>query len=209
MSLIVGNFTGHFQKIYSNVGFWVFCYFFSLYLKRYSPSILKKKYLLAGIFSLCWLFIVVLYTLKYLFPGTPVITYLLSVSTSHTSIPCIIGGYSLFFIFKDIKLPYIPIINTIAKTTFGILMIHDHNFFRAPLWNQIIKTSDWFYSDFFVFRVIGAVLCIFIAASIIDLIRINLFEKNIFRIKKLQKIFSNIDKILQTNNPILERIRSE
>lgn len=209
LALVMGNFTGHFQKIYSNIGFWIFCYFLSLYLKKYSPGILKKKYLLVILFSICWMFIVGLYVLKYLNVGMPIVTYLISISTSHTSIPCIIGGYSLFFIFKDIKLPYMPVINTFAKTTFGILMIHDHNFFRAPLWNEIIKTSEWYYSKFFVFRVGVAVFFIFFVAAGIDLIRIYLLERNIFRIRRLQELFKRIDDGLKMDNHTMRREESE
>ncbi len=196
---VMGNLTGHFQKIFCNVGFWIFCYFLSLYLKKYSPKIVNKKIYLILLFIMCWMFIVILYVLKYLYPGTFIINYFITISTSHTSIPCIIGGYSLFFIFKGIKLPYIPLVNIFAKTTFGILMIHDHNFFRAPLWNQIIKTSEWYYSRFFVFRVGAVVAFIFFAAAVIDLLRIYLLEKNLFRINKLQEIFKKMDEVLRTS----------
>lgn len=194
-SLIIGNYTMHFQKIYSNVGFWIFCYFLSLYLKKYPPAFLTRQSILIFIFVSCWLVLVGLYAGKALYPNNEFIKYLFSISTSHTAVVCIIGGYSLFFIFKNIKLPYCSVVNLFAKTTFAVLMIHDHNFFRTPLWQQVIKAPEWWYSRYYPVRVLLTVLFIFFICALFDLLRIYLLERNIFKSNKLKQVFAKIDSV--------------
>lgn len=84
---------------------------------------------------------------KTLWPENALIKYLLAISLSHTAIVAIVGGYALFFLFKGMKIRYSPVINTMARTTFEILMIHDRNFFRSVLWKGIIRAA-WYYSRF-------------------------------------------------------------
>lgn len=199
-SLVVGNYTEHFQKIYCNVGFWIFCYFLIYYLKKYPPAILSKQVLLVLLFVCVWLTIVVLWIGKALYPDNIVIKYLLSISSSHTGILFIIGGFALFFAFKNIKISYSFIVNTLAKTTFGVLLIHDHNFFRTPLWDQIIKAPDWWYSQLYPIRIGMTVLFIFCTCAAIDLVRIHVLEKNLFRSKKLQRLFNKIDSVYNMQN---------
>lgn len=103
-SLIIGNFVKHFQKIYDNIGFFILCYFLVLYIKRYFSDLQTKKFFWLMLFIISWMFYVFLYVIHFVYPDNNMINFLISISTSHTSIPCMIGGFSLFFYFKNIRI---------------------------------------------------------------------------------------------------------
>lgn len=199
LSQIIQTFTQHNQKLYSNVGLFIFCYFLSLYLKKYPFKILNSKLILFVILSICWLIISGVYSLIYLYPDNKMMHVALQLINSQYTINCIVAGYAMFFIFKNIKLGDTRIVNRLAKSTFAILMIHDHNFFRPVVWNNIIKASTWYYSKYFVIRIGLTVLFIYMVCTIIEYLRIFLIEKNIMKLKIIKNLEAKIDKMLDVS----------
>ena len=100
----------------------------------------------------------------------------------------VIGGYALFYLFKNLNVPHSNLINSVAAGTFGILLIHDHNFLRHLFWNEIIRTQTYYYSKWFALWFIFTVVGIFIACSTIDYIRRNILENNIVNTKITARI---------------------
>lgn len=196
VALIVGNLVGHTQKIFDNVGFWSFCYFFSLYLKRWPVHIMNNKKKLFMITCICWCFISGAYFARTTYPNLEIAQYLFTVSTSHTSIPCIVGGYALFFLFLNIKMPSIRLINVIAGGTFGVLLIHDHNFFRPILWKRIVEAETWWYSSDFILLLAAWTLAIFIVCEAIDLVRSSILERWVMNLTWVQCLCYKVDSII-------------
>ena len=93
----------------------------------------------------------------------------------------------VFYLFKNIEIGSIPIINFLAEGVLGIYLIHDNPYVRERIWNQIIKLNT--YEDNVIFPSIFAIFNIFVICEIIELLRIHLIEKlyMIYINKKIQK----------------------
>ena len=96
---------------------------------------------------------------------------------------------SLFLIFVSAN-PYSnKPINIIAKSTFGIYLLHD-NMYRDFIWNNLLKISTKFQNLFFPIIAIGIVAMIFISCALIDYIRERLFNATIYRMDSHYKKMS-------------------
>lgn len=91
-------------------------------------------------------------------------------------------GIFAFLFFKNLKIPYIKFINTVAASTFGVLLIHANSDTMIQwLWKDTLDSVGHYRDDFMPLYAIGCVLGIFSICIIIDIVRINLFEKNFFK----------------------------
>ncbi len=196
-SKILGVIHRYTQPISSELTLFILFYFISLYLKRYPLKLLQKWWVcLLGVI-ICWGLAVYMYLGSCILrPGKEIWGYLGILYGDESSILNIIGGIFLFQLFRNIKMPSIKVINFLAGTTFGMLLIHDHNFFRPYCWYNVFHTPDWWYSNKFIIRVGFCVFCIFVAGAIIDTLRKYLLEKPIFSIPQLKKILNKCDGVL-------------
>lgn len=199
LSQFVGNITEHYQKISSNVGLFAFFFFLSYYFKKYPVKIMESKLSLFFVFALCWCVISCAYYLVYYHPQNETFKILQKQVNSHFSIICIIGGYSLFLLFNNLKLKPLKIINVMAKPTLAILMIHDHNFFRPVVWNKIIKADTWYYSEYFIVYVVLTVLFIYLTCSLIEYLRVMLIERKVMKLKVIRDLEVKIDEVINNS----------
>jgi len=87
----------------------------------------------------------------------------------------------LFMWFKDVKIPQSKIINRIAQSCFGVLLIHaNSNAMRQWLWKDTLDVAGQYYTDTFIIHSIISVLSIYIICTIIDQLRIIFVEKPFF-----------------------------
>ena len=85
---------------------------------------------------------------------------------------------SLFLLFKNIKLKYNPVINLLAQSVFGVLLIHaNSNAMRQWLWIDTLQNTQIFDSPWLVFHALGSVIGIYLICTAIDQARIHLLEK--------------------------------
>ena len=88
---------------------------------------------------------------------------------------------SLFLLFKNIKLKYNPIINTLAQSVFGVLLIHaNSDAMRQWLWVDTLRNTSIFGSPWLVLHAVGSVLGIYLICTAFDQVRIHLIEKPFF-----------------------------
>lgn len=80
-------------------------------------------------------------------------------------------------------------INAIAKSTFGVYLLHD-NMYRNFIWDNLLKISTKFQNLFFPIIAIGIVAMIFISCALIDYIRERLFNATIYRMDSHYKKMS-------------------
>ena len=92
------------------------------------------------------------------------------------------------------KINKMPLINGLAAGTFGILLIHDHNFFRYNFWPQIIKTQNWFDSNYYLILLLIFVIWTYLTGFLIDYSRKKFFETPLLNSKKFQLICLKYDK---------------
>ena len=91
-------------------------------------------------------------------------------------------GFSSFMFFKNLKMKPNKLINGIAASTFGVLLIHaSSDTMRTWLWKDVLNVVGMYSSQWLILHAIGSVLAIFIVCTVIDFIRIQLLEKPIFK----------------------------
>lgn len=207
MTQLIGAVSQYTQPLSSELLIFILLYFVAFYLKRFPIKILSNKAFTFSIFILCWITVFLLNWLSAYYPTNPYIANAMMLGNNESSILYIIGGFSLFFFFYNIKMPTVPFINKLATTTLGILLIHDHNFFRYDLWKKIVRTQDWYYINpvLFVLSIVVTAICIFVLGAIIDLLRQKLLEKPIFRAEQLQMIIKRVDTITQESSPQISK----
>lgn len=81
-----------------------------------------------------------------------------------------------FIVFKKMRLPYIPIINLIGASTFGVFLIHANSTMRRWLWCTLLHNVEIYNSPWLVIHSVGSVLGIFFVCVIIDRLRIRFVE---------------------------------
>jgi hypothetical protein len=195
-SQVIGSITEYYQHLYSELLLFIFLYYVVFYLKRWPIRLLGNKVFPGMILAAIWLGLFLSISSMRFGYGNPVFEFILSFSGDESSILSIIGGIALFFLFKNINMPTLPLVNRIAKTTFGILLIHDHNFFRPVLWKQIVNTQAWYASTLFPVYLIVTAIFVFIGGMIIDFLRMNLLEKPLFNSKRLRQWCQRCDAII-------------
>jgi len=90
-------------------------------------------------------------------------------------------GVTSFLYFKNIKLKYSKLINTIAASTFGVLLIHaNSNAMRQWLWKDTLNNVGAYNKIWMPLHAIGSVLVIFAVCAGIDYLRIRFIEKPVF-----------------------------
>ena len=90
----------------------------------------------------------------------------------------VISSVMMFIGFRELRIKYSPLINGIAASTFGVLLIHaNSDTMRRWLWQDVCHNVDWISSPYMPLHAIGCVLAIFTICIVIDKMRIYLFEK--------------------------------
>lgn len=197
-SQIIGTVSQYFQPIHSELQLFVLCYFLALYIKRYPLPLLFNRIFLFTTVILMWFLVFFIWCLAAVFlPGNAWVGVLSSLCNDESSILYLIGGYAFFLLFYTLRIPTNQYINAIAHTTFGILLIHDHNFFRYVLWNQIFHAQDWWYSRYFLIHILLCVFIIFVVGALIDHLRQKYIERFIFSLP----LVSNLEKQISKSVP--------
>ena len=170
-------------------------YMIGSYIRLYVKNI-HWKFRLLGICFIMYMYIVFIFTyLNILSLSNSSLQQYTFIISHFSSILVFICAISLFLFFKNISISKNKIINYLASFSFGVYLFHEHIFMRDYLWgdlfniNKIIKTKN-----IFLYGLLVAVT-IYIAGSLIELIRILLFSK--IRQKKVWNnlFYNNIKKI--------------
>ena len=112
------------------------------------------------------------------------------------TIVSLVMAVSIFVAFKNINIKENKIINTISASTFGIYLMHDHDFIRLFIWREFFKLKKFRKRLMFIPYSLGMAIVVFIFFSIIEIIRIRFLEK--YYMKLIYKI-----------NPKLESIKNK
>jgi hypothetical protein len=195
-SQLAGSLTGYYQHLFSELLLFVMLYFIALYLKRWPLKVQNAMTVPLLIIAGIWVSLFLMQMHTRFFPGaSKIILYILSISGDESSLLNIIGGIALFFVFKNITIPSIPFINKLASTTFGILLIHDHNFFRTTIWSKAFHTQAWYGSPAFPLHLFLTVCIVFVTGAFIDFVRQQTLERAVFESKNLQAFCEKWDSL--------------
>lgn len=192
---LVGYFAQYRQPMSCEIFVFVLGYLTALNLKRWPLRVTDNRYTMLSVFAVIW---VIMWLARYYWlvaPG-PISQFILSTMCDESSVSNLVGGFALFFFFKSIKIPKSPVINALASGTFGVLLIHDHNFFRYPFWGKIVRASLWYYHDKFAILVVMFTLWTFAACFIVDRIRMYMLERPVMRLKAVRTLGERYDAML-------------
>lgn len=193
LSQIIGYFIGYTQPFTSELLLFVFCYVLSFNLKRWPINVQGDKVTCGLIFVGIWVMLVEILLLQANGACGEILSMISALTCDESSLLYIVAGYALFFFFKNVTVNKNTVINFVASTTFGILLIHDHNYFRTILWNNILKCSSWYYDKYFFLHVIMFTIDIFIICGIIDYLRQIFIERQIMKLNKISTICTRMD----------------
>ena len=191
---IIGYFAQYTQPMASELFVFILIYVLIFNLKKWPIKLIEKKWMTFGIFSLIWILIWISWYYNITLPGNQFSQFMITIMGDESSITNIIAGIALFFFFKNMKINKMPLINGLAAGTFGILLIHDHNFFRYNFWPQIIKTQNWCDSNYYLILLLIFVIWTYLTGFLIDYSRKKFFETPLLNSKKFQLICLKYDK---------------
>jgi len=194
---------GIFHSIEFNyVSWFAVLYFFAAYIrfyrKKWFSDIKATGIMTAVVAALSSLSIIAIYVLnaKTKF-SLPLYAFVVD---SNNLLPTALG-ISLFMLFMNLKIGQSRLINTVASTTFGVLLIHTNAQVRGLLWYDWFKCAESYTKyPLSVVYMIGVVVLVFVVCSAIDYLRIKLIEEPFFKRmdKKLDSISESFSKRLDT-----------
>lgn len=193
ISQIIGHINNYYQSIYSEILLFVLFYFISFNLKKWPVKIANDKLICGLGFVAIWITIIQIQYLDAKASADDIIRFIQAITKDESSLLYILGGYMLFLLVRQIHIPQSRYINGIASVTFGILLIHDHNYFRNILWNDIFQCTQWYYSKYYVLYIIGSVLIIFVICGCFDYLRQYYIEKPLMSWNKLKYFSKRMD----------------
>ena len=78
--------------------------------------------------------------------------------------------------FKNMELSHNKLINKLASSVFGILLIHaNSDAMREFLWYDLLKNDEFYHSPYFMIHAIGSIIIVYLTCFIIDQARRYLF----------------------------------
>lgn len=170
------------QDTYSNLGWMLTTYIIAAYVRLYPSKWFEnpKIYIWGTVISilLSWTSILVVD-----FVGSKVgfTNYYHMVANEHKFL-AVVSSFCMFMLFKNIKIKTNRVINTIAASTFGVLMIHaNSDTMRRFLWQDLLNNTSYYDSSFLVVHAILSVILVYVVCVCIDQLRINFLEKPLFR----------------------------
>lgn len=107
-------------------------------------------------------------------------------------------------VFQQLKLKPRKVVYMVSASTFGIYLIHDSEWLRNHIWNDLYKMSRFTDSSFLIIAVLIVMLITFIVCSIVDIMRKQFIEIPIFNSAVYQKTKKKCKKLSKAiNNRLL------
>ncbi len=164
----------------SEITLFACCFFVALYLKRWAPHIFHSASIMGSAAFAAWLLVFALTVQSWRVGGNWLVASSV-LASGENSILYLLGGFSLFLCFNAMPHFHSRLINLVASTTFGVLLIHDHGFFRNVLWGGVVNSASWWYSDSYIPLLVGWTLGILVFCSALDLMRQKAIERSLMR----------------------------
>lgn len=180
-----------------------FIMFYSIgaFAKKYPdlPCVKKNRYWIACISASLLILSTMVFDLLAIY--IPVFNRAGTYFYSRNSILIIVLSYGLILIFANMKNMSHRFINVISSTGLGIYLIHDNNYVRSVIWDDILCVTKYKYSPYLIIYLLTCVLVVFILCAVVDYLRQKIFEKPILHLiepslnrltdKLLGKVYEN------------------
>lgn len=167
------------QVIMNYVSWFCVLYFIASYIRLYDFPY-KNNVKFWGWSTLCLVLLAIASVVSISFlaellgKGTDKVYFFMS--DSNKPFPVLIGITSFLF-FKEAKVPQSKFVNTVAASTFGVLLIHaNSDTMRHWLWRTICNNAGMYDSNLIYFHAIAIPIIVFAVCIVIDHIRIKTIE---------------------------------
>lgn len=166
---------------FTYVGWFMVLYFISSYIRLYPKNIFDNRKIWGVAFAcsllVSWVSVIAgAWVYSKIGKG-----YYYFVADSN-KILALVTAVCAFMFFKNLGLRYSPVINKIAASAFGVLMIHaNSDTMRQWLWKDILDNVNAYHSNYLLLHAFGSVIAIYAVCTLIDMVRIELLEKTVFR----------------------------
>ena len=172
-------FLGTFHKVTMNyVSWFIVIYFIGSYIRFYPKKIFDNTKLWGGLSVISVLvsgvsvIVCAWYSMKI---GKDMAYYLVTDSNTFLAVAT---GVCSFLFFKNANIENSRLINSVAASTYGVLLIHaNSDTMRRWLWEDTLNNVEMYNSAYMPLHAVGSVICIFIICNLIDHIRISFIEK--------------------------------
>ena len=150
----------------------------------------KIRYLVT--FFLCIIFI---FLTQLVFEYKEVNEYI-NYFTRFNNIIVLISSLNLFMLFININIQS-KVINTIAKTTFGVYLIHSNYFMHRFIWGKVFKNDQYYINNDYkiLIHVAISVILTYTICVAIDLFRIYIIEK--YTLPVIYKIYDKLEEVIK------------
>lgn len=167
--------------LFNYVTWFIVLYFIGSYLRLYDVKWISihtgRKLLMLIAASVASIVLFAIYAGKSGMSGHAAF-YLLSDSNKPLALLVAVFAFSFF---RQLKFGYHKWINTIASTTFGVLLIHaNSDTMRTWLWGDTLKNASMYSSQWWFVHAVLSVLAVFCFCSFLDYLRIKLVERPFF-----------------------------
>lgn len=158
---------------------WFLCLFVTAgYIRRYGISFLEKKAHAALLYVFACLAIWGLAIASHWMAGTiDAFSYYENMPYTYNHLFCLAGAVALFYLFKNSQVKEgqaAKVIRMLAPYTFGVYLLHEHVLVRYE-WMRWLGVKQVAGTWRFVPHMIGCVLLVYVAGTVIDMIRTRLF----------------------------------
>ncbi|MEG2842777.1 MAG: hypothetical protein RR900_04785, partial [Ruthenibacterium sp.] len=114
--------------------------------------------------------------------------YYFFVADSH-KILALLCSFSFFMLFKNIQMKPNRFINTVAASTFGVLMIHANSYTMIRfLWQDVLHNTSFYNSPWLIVHAVCSVIGVYVICVAMDYLRIKFLEKPLFDYLDKKKI---------------------
>ena len=156
-------------------------YFISAYLRLYPQQRDNDTKFWGWMTALSWslsiVSILALQYIQYRFTSSIQLGRSYFLISDSNAILALTNGITSFMWFKNLKIKNSKVINTIAASAFGVLLIHaNSNTMRQWLWKDTIDCVGHYDAQYYWLYAIGCVFAIYAICTIIDIVRIKTIE---------------------------------
>ena len=191
------------------VSWFIVLYFIAAYVRKYPKRIFFNIKLWGIVTSLsimlCVASVVLCARYGYSIAGRKAFSF---VTDSNTFL-AVLTAFSAFMFFKNVKMKNSVIINTIAASSYGVLLIHAHSdTMRQWLWKDLLDNVSMYNSQWLILHAVGSVLLVWLICTVIDHLRIKFIEVPFFQF--WDKYWYRVsDKCREMEHKICEKLRIE
>ena len=173
---VLGNIS-QFKVVFNYITLYVYIYLIGAYIRLYPIEFFYRKKTILGI-TFILIILCILSIIYCLYADTLNIYYYVSDSNKVLSV---LTSICLFVCFKNMDIKYNKIINNVASSIFGVLLIHaNSDAMRIFLWNTVLNNVEMFDSNYLYIHAISSVIIVFLICTLIDQIRIKFIETPFF-----------------------------